>query len=364
LVTKNPFHLSVIADCVGIATATFYRWYKEFLSDFRTEYQQLKLHEHDLCAKKNSSNKEIKIRVPILKIENMGAYMAIDEKHINNIFYTILTNGITGKVALMIASMSPKQVGESLLKFKDKLGLVKTITRDLSPTYKSIAERFFPDATQVADKYHVVAYATEAVQDLRTKYRQENFSNDRKLQVEHAIKYNEYKLKLAEKPTEPLIRVSKTWYPEKLRNGETTAELLARSRYLLFKKPEKWNDYQRDRSQVLFEKFPLLAKAYELINDFRSWYEPNKIKDSKWNYLTAETQLMHWMDKAECSKIEEILNFRALLERHFEPILNYHLQYKTNAIAESVNAKIKSALTNNKGARDLDFFHFRLNMIL
>jgi transposase len=106
----------------------------------------------------------------------------------------------------------------------------------------------------------------------------------------------------------------------------------------------------------LFEKFPLLEKAHILINEFRDWYEPNKIKDPQWNFLTAETQLMHWMDKAEISKIDEILNFRELLERHFEPILNYHIHYKTNAIAESVNAKIKSALTNNKGARDLDFF--------
>jgi transposase len=354
----------VIADCVGILTATFYRWYKEFLSGFRTEKEQRKLHQHDFSVKKPLSDKELKIRVPILRLENMGVSMAIDEKHINNTFYTVLTNSITGKVALMIDSMCPKHVGESLLKFNDRLPLVKTLTRDLSPTYKNIADKFFTNATQVADKYHVVVYATDAVQDLRTKYRQENLSNDRKLQAEHDIKYKEYKLKLADKSTEILVKVYKTWHPEKLRNGETIAELLARSRYLLFKKPEKWNDYQRDRSEVLFDKFPLLKKAYELINDFRNWYEPNKIKDSKWNYLTAETRLMHWMDLAESSKIDEVLNFRALLERHFEPVLNYHLQYKTNAIAESVNAKIKSALTNNKGARDLDFFHFRLNMIL
>jgi hypothetical protein len=54
----------------------------------------------------------------------------------------------------------------------------------------------------------------------------------------------------------------------------------------------------------LFEKFPLLEKAHTLINEFRDWYEPNKIKDPQWNYLTAETQLMYWMDKAETSKID------------------------------------------------------------
>jgi hypothetical protein len=103
LVAKNPFSLSVIADCVGILTATFYRWYKEFLSDFRTEKEQHKLHKYDISVKKNFRDKEIKIRVPILKIENMGESMAIDEKHINNTFYTVLTNGITGKVARAFA---------------------------------------------------------------------------------------------------------------------------------------------------------------------------------------------------------------------------------------------------------------------
>jgi hypothetical protein len=37
---------------------------------------------------------------------------------------------------------------------------------------------------------------------------------------------------------------------------------------------------------------------------------------------------------------------------------------ETNAIAESVNAKIKEAIRKNNGSRDLDFFHFRLGMII
>jgi transposase len=348
---------------MGILTTTFYRWYKEFLSDFRTDEQQKRLHENDLTII-GRNGKTQNILVPILKIENMGTSMAIDEKHINNSFYTVLTNSNTGKVALMVDSVNSEFIGKCLNKFKDKLLFVKELTRDLSPTYKSVSNQFFPNAVQIADKYHIIASALESVQDLRTKYRQENLTNDRKSKAEHDLKYKEYQLKLAEKTGEKLIKVNKKWLPIKLSNGETIAELLSRSRYLLFKKTDKWNDYQRDRSKVLFEKFPLLEKAYILINEFRDWYEPNKIKDTKWNFLTAETQLMHWMDKAEISKIDEILNFRELLERHFEPILNYHINYKTNAIAESVNAKIKSALTNNKGARDLDFFHFRLNMIL
>jgi len=91
--------------------------------------------------------------------------MTIDEKHINGVFYTVLTNGSTGKVALMIASMNPKEIGKCLLKFGDKLQYVSTLSRDLSPVYHSIADQYFPQATQVADKFHVIAHAIDSVKD-------------------------------------------------------------------------------------------------------------------------------------------------------------------------------------------------------
>jgi hypothetical protein len=56
---------------MGILTTTFYRWYKEFLSDFRTDEQQKKLHENDLSII-GRNGKIQNILVPILKIENMG----------------------------------------------------------------------------------------------------------------------------------------------------------------------------------------------------------------------------------------------------------------------------------------------------
>jgi len=37
---------------------------------------------------------------------------------------------------------------------------------------------------------------------------------------------------------------------------------------------------------------------------------------------------------------------------------------KTNAIAESINAKINNANIKNNGARDTDFFNYRLGLIL
>jgi transposase len=364
LVSKHPFDLKVISTVLGLNYSKFYRWYKEIFSEYKTEQEQQKLHEHDIGEKPTSDKKTFHIRVPILKPEHIGSHMAIDEKHINGVFYTVLTNGSTGKVALMIASMNPKEIGKCLLKFGDKLQYVSTLSRDLSPVYHSIADQYFPQATQVADKFHVIAHAIDSVQDIRIRLKQEELKNQRLEQAQHKLDYQQYIENKKEDSQQNIPKMSKTFYPKRLKNGETKAELLTRSKYLLYKMPQSWNPYQAYRAELLFEQFPQLQQAYHQINIFRKWYEPNNILDETWSFLTAETALLDWLDKTENSSISEIQNLRSTVQNHEQFIINYHLKYITNAIAESVNAKIKLATRSNKGTRDIDFFHFRLNLIL
>jgi len=364
LVCKYPFDLKVISTVLGLNYTKFYRWYKDIFSEFKTEKEQHKLHEHDIGGKYTREGKEYKIRVPILKPEHIGEHMAIDEKHINGIFYTILTNGETGKVALMVASMNQNEIGKCLLKFGDKLQQVKTLSRDLSSLYHSIGNQYFPQATQVADKYHVIAHAIDSVQDVRIRLKQQELKNQRLAQSEHKHKYQGFIENKRINSTQNIPKIKKSYYPERLKNGETKAELLTRSKYLLYKLPSKWNEHQANRAEVLFKEYPQLQQAYQQINQFRNWYEPNKIIDKIWNFLTAETGLLNWIYTTETSSISEIQNFRSTVENHEQYILNYHFQYKTNAMSESINAKIKQATRHNKGTRDIDFFHFRLNLIL
>ena len=41
------------------------------------------------------------------------------------------------------------------------------------------------------------------------------------------------------------------YHPERLKNNETKAELLMRSKYLLMVSPEKWTPSQRERAEML-----------------------------------------------------------------------------------------------------------------
>ena len=51
---------------------------------------------------------------------------------------------------------------------------------------------------------------------------------------------------------------------ERIENGNTLKELLARGRYALFKSPENWTDTQRTRARILFDLYPDLKQAYWL----------------------------------------------------------------------------------------------------
>ncbi|MDP2362610.1 MAG: transposase, partial [Ignavibacteria bacterium] len=110
--------------------------------------------------------------MPIVKPENMGIHMAVDEKYINGSFYTLLTNGDTGKIALMAATTKASQLAKAMTTFADKLFEVKIFTRDLAANYDWFGREQFMNAAHVADKFHVLKNGFDALQDLRIYYRQ------------------------------------------------------------------------------------------------------------------------------------------------------------------------------------------------
>lgn len=357
MVYKCPFDISVISTILGIPYNKFYRWFKYCLTDFKTEGGQSNLHLHDFQIPSNGGWKQI--LVPILRPEHFDSHMAIDEKHINGQFYTVLTNAKTGKVALLCSTIKAAELKICLDKFGLSLDKVEFVSLDLSPTFEAVTTRSFPNAIQIADKFHVIKNGIEAVQSIRIRLKQEELKKQREEQVIHDKNYSESKNKNF---IGPKMKLSKAYSPQRLSNGETTPELLTRSRYLLIISPDKWNEYQQKRGQLLFEKFPELKQALQSITDFREWY---KVKPNNYEPFENERTLGNWLDEVENSPFNEMKNFRNLVLNHEQRIINYHrFGHKTNAIAESVNAKIMEAIRQNKGSRDLDFFHFRIAIVI
>lgn len=141
-----------------------------------------------------------------------------------------------------------------------------------------------------------------------------------------------------------------------LPNGDTLKELLARSRYLLYIPKCDWTVNQTIRGNMLFEKYPLLEKAYKLTMCFRNIYKKASKED-------ARVAFIEWKNDVIESKITEFNSAVNSLEYHLENILNFFDNRSTNANAESFNSKIKAFRANLRGVSDVNFFLFRLEKL-
>ena len=106
--------------------------------------------------------------------KNLGSYLSIDETSLSQgELYTVITNkegkGREGTLVAMIKGIRAEDIVFYLQKLpRNKRLKVKEITIDLSPTMMLIAQKAFPNATIVSDRFHVQRLMNEAVSDLRT----------------------------------------------------------------------------------------------------------------------------------------------------------------------------------------------------
>lgn len=128
---------------------------------------------------------------------------------------------------------------------------------------------------------------------------------------------------------------------------------MARSRYILAKKESQWTQNQKERAQLLFERYPILEQAYQHIIKLRGIYEEK-------DHLNALIRLKNWIDKTRNLNIKQFNSVANSIENHFETILNFFHLRSTNANAESFNSKIKLFRANQRGVSDTRFFLFRL----
>ncbi len=56
--------------------------------------------------------------------------------------------------------------------------------------------------------------------------------------------------------------------------------------------------------------------------------------------MQIKKQLHDWYEKVENVDIDEMLNFKSMIESNEEYIVNYFINEETNALAEEINSKI------------------------
>ena len=304
----------------------FGQQYKEHLSDFKTWEQ--KPHAKDW----------------VLFPENVGSRLSIDETALTNgELYTIVTNkagkGKKGALVAMIEGTGAEKVIKVLDRIPEEArDRVEEVTLDMANSMGKIVRSCFPKANLVIDRFHVQKLAYDALQEIRIAHRWDAI-NEETNAIENAkadgVKY----------------------IPEVLSNGDTKKQLLARSRYLLFKSGDKWTDKQKKRAAILFELYPDIKQAYSLTHSLRMIFSKNTDKG------VAYTKMAKWFNDVTESGFKSFNTISATFYSHYPEILNFFDNRSTNASAESFNAKLKAFRATQRGVVDIEFFIYRVAKI-
>ena len=254
--------------------------------------------------------------------KDIPEHIAIDEVALTGKeFFTVVTDGTTGTVLFV----EEKRTANVLKKFyqqysKEQLSRLKVISMDMWKPYIAATQEMVPDAEKkiVYDRFHIAAHLNDAVSEVR--------------RAEHA-------------------RLSK--------EGNTS---LKNSRNIFRKSAANMTDKEIKRLNKYLEVSEITAEAWR-VKDFNSSLWKYDDEPSAYNAWTA------WIEEARKTGLKPMEKMVSMVENHLSGIVNAVVLGATNAIAESVNSKIKNIKRLSRGFRDGDrakdaiFFHLGgLNM--
>lgn len=328
-------NICTLAARYGVKGPSLRKQYKELISGYRSWDQLSHAEEY------------------LLFPENVGDDLSLDETCLSNgEVYTVLTNkaarGRKGALVSIVRGVSSDTVSSVLFKIPPEIRMkVKSITTDLSSAMMLTARRVFPAVRLVNDRFHVQQLMSEAVDQLRIRFRWQVLAEENK-----AIRAHREKRKAAR--TKKERETIGAWEPERMPNGETLPQVMARSKHVILKHESKWNEQQKARAAILFDKFPLLEQAYRLSMKL------TEIFNKKSTPGQARLNMARWYDEVTGFAQNEFQQVLETFENHYTTIINYFEGRLTNASAESFNAKIKAFRVQFRGVGDIKFFMFRL----
>ncbi len=323
-IESSPHDIESISKTYRTKSQKLRRAYKENISDYNEFYQ---------------AHRDMFDNEAFVFPENIGENMGIDETGlINGELYTILYNkdrkGKKGSLAAIIKGTKSSVVTDAINRYVPFNSLVgiKEITLDLANSMDWISRQIAPNAIRTYDRFHVERIVTEAMQQVRIRLRWEAIEKENQLRANKDV-----------------IRL------KRYSNGDSEKQLLARSRYFLYKRKNMWSKDQRERATILFEEFPQLKKAYQLYMEFKDCYYMNR--------LNAQHHLQSWINRAKKSKIPTMKTAAKTIEYNIGGILNYLYNRASNASVENFNRKLKAFLDYRRGVNNKNVFFFRLMKI-
>ena len=212
----------------------------------------------------------------------------------------------------VVLDILPNRFESDLIKYFSQFSSkteVKYFVCDMNPHFREVAKVCFPQATIVADKYHVIRQVYWAMEKVRK-------NEQNKLPKQHRIYFK-------------------------------------KSRNMLMKRMEKLTPEEMDHLALMFEIAPRLADAYRVKNDFLTVIRSKSASEGK-------TKLVDWLYSVEVMDLPEFHDCTKAYHNWFKEIINSLDVPWTNGYIEGCNNKTKVLKRVSYGMRNFNNFRKRI----
>ena len=238
-------------------------------------------------------------------LETTPVTIGLDEKSFlkGRDFVTVLTDIENGRVLDIERDRTIKAAEQVLNKTftGTQLKEVKVIVSDMSEAYLNVGKNKTPNATQVADRFHLIKLLNEAVDKTRKQ------------------------------------------------ELKTEKELLTNSKFALLKRPENLTDKQKMTFQAIDKANLRTARVWRAKENFRELFNQ---PDRTHAFMSLNT----WLQDVKHITLYHLDQVAKAFKRHFEPVCNALWNNASNAMAERLNGGIQELKAISKGFRNYDNF--------
>ena len=193
-----------------------------------------------------------------------------------------------------------KQLNKHLVNKNVNPEQIENIAIDMSSAYISGVTKYFPKASIVFDRFHIVKHLNDAVNEVRIKERKEH-------------------------------------------------ESLKGHKYTFLKKDKHLTYEQKISKYELILDYPALGEAVRLRELFNDFWDFNEKEE-------ASAFIAFWCDLVDDSNIIPFKKFANMIRSHWSGIVNYVDAKISNGILEGINSKIQLAKRRARGYRNTDNF--------
>lgn len=185
----------------------------------------------------------------------------------------------------------------------------KVVVTDLAPGMAKTVQEIWPTTNIVADKFHVIQLLTSA--------------------IERARKFTQ--------------------------GTQNKHKEIRHQRRLLMTKPEKLNEDEKGKRDILLASNPRLQDYYDALQQLRDMYAAP-------NYQEGKKRFEHWINTYIFGHVSSLQNVAKTFLQWKEPILNYFHYRLTNGPLEGTNNKIKVLKRRAYGYRNQERFFTRIRL--